>query len=176
MIWLKRSFITVFLTSALSAVAIGQLQSVATEEENEDRLSPAEEEYAYAAKGPAARVAAFLNIAQKKIERAKNLHQKDSGVDLNESLQGYVTALRGANTAISWGKHRGEDMQRHTAAVAKAVRKHITVLEKLSAETSPRNRRLLARICQVLNATQEPGELRQNEAWESGAVERVSGR
>ena len=97
----------------------------------EDRLSSAEEESAYAAKTPTERVAAFLKIANRKMEAAKKLHKSGSSEDIASCLRGYSSALQGAVTAVAWGEDLGTNMQRQTSAIRKAMRRHADILNKL---------------------------------------------
>ena len=102
----------------------------------EDRLSPDEEELAYAAKTPSERVAAFLKIADRKMEGAKKLHKSGSMEDIAQCLRGYSAALHGAVTAVAWGEDTGTNMQRQTAAIRKAMRRHAEILNKLESTSS----------------------------------------
>ena len=102
----------------------------------EDRLAPAEEELAYAAKSPSERVAAFLKIADRKMEGAKKLHKSGSMEDIAQYLRGYSAALQGAITAVAWGEDTGTNMQRQTAAIRKAIRRHAEILNKLEGASS----------------------------------------
>ena len=125
-----------FGTLALLAVVIGQPvhgQDLKPLEAGpaEDRLSSAEEELAYAAKSPTERVAAFLKIANRKMEAAKKLHKSGSSEDIAQCLSGYSSALQGAVTAVAWGEDLGTNMQRQTTAIRKALRRHADILNKL---------------------------------------------
>ena len=100
-------------------------------EPTEDRLSLAEEELAYAAKSPTERVAVFLKIADRKMEAAKKLRKAGSMEDIAACLRGYSSALQGAVTAVAWGEDLGTNMQRETAAIRKAMRRHADILNKL---------------------------------------------
>ena len=125
-----------FVALALLTIVVGQpvhgqdLKSLETEPV-EDRLSSAEEELAYAAKSPTDRVAAFLKIADRKMEAAKKLHKTRSSEDIALCLRGYSSALQGAITAVAWGEDVGTNMQRQASAIRKAMRRHADILNKL---------------------------------------------
>ena len=131
-----------FGTLALLAVVVGQPvrgQDLKPREGEpaEDRLSSVEEESAYAAKSPTERVAAFLKIADRKMEAAKKLHKSGPSEDIASCLRGYSSALQGAVTAVAWGEDLGTNMQRQTTAIRKAMRRHADILNKLdNASTS----------------------------------------
>jgi hypothetical protein len=123
-------------TLALLAVVVGrpvygQDLKPLEGEPAEDRLSSAEEELAYAAKNPTERVAAFLKIADRKMEAAKKLHKSGSSEEIASCLRGYSSALQGAVTAVAWGEDLGTNMQRQTTAIRKAMRRHADILNKL---------------------------------------------
>ena len=103
----------------------------------EDRLSLAEEEFAYATKNPTDRVAAFLKICDRKMEAARKLGKAGSSEDIARCLRGYGSALQGAVTAVSWGEDRGTNMQRQADAIRKVLRKHAAILKKLETAASP---------------------------------------
>jgi len=122
-------------TLTLLAFVVGQpahgqdLKSL--EGAGEDRLSSAEEGLAYAAKSPTERVAAFLKIADRKMEAAKKLHKSESIEGIARCLHGYASALQGAITAVAWGEDLGTNMQRQTTAIRKTMRRHAEILNKL---------------------------------------------
>jgi hypothetical protein len=125
-----------FVALALLTIVVGQsghgqdLKPLEAEA-IEDRLSFAEEELAYAAKSPTERVAAFLKIADRKMEAAKKLHKTRSSEDIALCLRGYSSALQGAITAVAWGEDVGTNMQRQASAIRKAMRRHADILNKL---------------------------------------------
>jgi hypothetical protein len=106
-------------------------------ESTEDRLSPAEEGFAYATKSPSDRVAAFLKIADRKMEAAKRLRKTGSIEDIAVCLRGYSSALQGAVMAVAWGEDLGANMQRQEAAIRKAMRRHADILNKLESASPP---------------------------------------
>ena len=109
----------------------------APEQSIEDRLSPAEEEFAYATKNPTDRVAAFLKIADRKVETAKRFRKAGSLDDMNMSLCGYGSALQGAVMAVAWGEDIGTNMQRQEIAIRKTIRRHSDILNKLESTLPP---------------------------------------
>ena len=102
----------------------------------EDRLSLAEEESAYATKSPTERVAAFLKIADRKMDAAKKIRKTGSMEEIASCLRGYSAALQGAVTAVAWGEDLGTNMQRQTTAIRKAMRRHADILNKLENNSS----------------------------------------
>lgn len=106
-------------------------------EPTEDRLSAAEEEFAYATKNPSDRVAAFLKIADRKMEAARRLRKTGSIEDIAMCLRGYSSALQGAVMAVTWGQDLGANMQRQEAAIRKAIRRHADILNKLESASPP---------------------------------------
>ncbi|MSO22067.1 MAG: hypothetical protein EXQ58_02175 [Acidobacteria bacterium] len=127
---------------ALLAVAachpvLGQDPKPVQEQTTEDRLSTAEEEFAYATKSPTGRVAAFLKIADPKMETAKRLHKGRSTEDMALSLRGYSSALQGAVVAVAWGQDLGANMQPQEAAIRKAIRRHADILSRLENALPP---------------------------------------
>jgi hypothetical protein len=121
----------VLLTIVVAQPGQGQDLKPLEPEAVEDRLSFAEEELAYAAKSPTERVAAFLKIADRKMEAAKKLHKTRLSEDIALCLRGYSSALQGAITAVAWGEDLGINMQRQTSAIRKAMRRHADILNKL---------------------------------------------
>jgi hypothetical protein len=115
----------------------GQDRKLGQEQSSEDRLSPAEEEAAYATKNPTARVAAFLKIADRKMETARRLHKAGSFGDMALCLSGYPSALQGAIMAVAWGEDLGANMQRQEGAIRKAIRRHADILKKLESTSKP---------------------------------------
>jgi hypothetical protein len=128
--------IAVLLAFATCQPILAQSPEALEREPVEDRLSSAEEELAYAAKTPSERVAAFLKIANQKMEAARKLHKAGSIEDLALCLRGYSSALQGAITAVAWGEDTGTSMQRQTAAIRKAMRRHAEILNKLEGASS----------------------------------------
>jgi hypothetical protein len=124
----------------------------------EDRLSLAEEELAYAAKSPTERVAVFLKIADRKMEAAKKLRKTGSTEEIASCLRGYSSALQGAVTAIAWGEDLGTNMQRETAAIRKAMRRHADILNKLenTSTSGPRPAILQVRAALATAETSQP--------------------
>ena len=116
----------------------GQDPKPVQEQPIEDRLSAAEEEFAYAAKSPTGRVAAFLKIADRKMETAKRLQKAGSFEEMDSSLRGYSSALQGAVMAVAWGEDLGASMQREETTIRKAMRRHADILKKLETATPTR--------------------------------------
>ena len=127
-------------------------------ESTEDRLSPAEEEFAYATKSPSDRVAAFLKIADRKMEAAKRLRKTGSIEDIAVCLRGYSSALQGAVMAVAWGEDLGTNMQRQTTAIRKAMRRHADILNKLenASPSGPRTSILQVRAALASAETAQP--------------------
>ena len=150
---------------ALLAVTIGQpvlaenLEAL-QREPLEDRLSIAEEEQAYAAKSPTERVAAFLKIANRKMEAARKLHKAGSTEDLATCLRGYSSALQGAVTAVAWGEDTGTNMQRQTAAIRKAMRRHADILNKLESASSSASKPCILQVRAALASAESAQPLR----------------
>ena len=129
--------IVALLVMVLSRSVTGQNPQPAQEQSIDDRLSPAEEEFAYAAKNPGNRVAAFLKIADRKMEAAKRFHKAGSPQEMALSLRGYTPALQGAVVAVAWGEDLGANMQRQEAAIRKTIRRHADILRKLEIALPP---------------------------------------
>lgn len=125
------------LAAAFCHSISGQDHVLGQEPTSEDRLSLAEEEYAYATKNPTARVAAFLKIADRKMETAKRLHKAGLFEDMARSLGGYSSSLQGAIMAVAWGEDLGTNMQRQEGAIRKAIRRHADILKKLESASKP---------------------------------------
>lgn len=134
---LQRLGAVALLAALLCDSAPGQDPKPMQEQPTEDRLSPAEEESAYATKSPTDRVAAFLKIADRKMEIAKRLHKAGSFEEMALSLRGYSPALQGAVMAVAWGEDLGANMQRQEAAIRKAIRRHAEILNKLENALPP---------------------------------------
>jgi hypothetical protein len=128
---------------ALLSPAFAQDLPESFKRSSQDSLKLSEEEYAYATSNPAARVTAFLKIADNKILAAKRLQKSNPNASLMEPLKGYYAALEGANLGVSWGKDLGVDMRRQNSAIAKLVRRHAGILERLGANASPQERQVL---------------------------------
>jgi hypothetical protein len=92
---------------------------------------------AYATKNPSDRVAAFLKIADRKMEAAKRLRKTGSIEDITMCLRGYSSALQGAVMAVTWGQDLGANMQRQEAAIRKAIRRHADILNRLESASPP---------------------------------------
>jgi hypothetical protein len=152
-------------TLALLAIVVGQhvhgqdLKPVEAELV-EDRLSSAEEELAYAAKSPTERVAAFLKIADRKMEAAKKLHKSGSIEDIALCLRGYSSALQGAVTAVAWGEDLGTNMQRQTTAIRKAMRRHADILNKLESASPSRHKTSILQVRAALASAEIAQPLR----------------
>ena len=97
----------------------------------DDRLSSADEDFAYATKRPTDRVAAFLKIANRKIDAAKRIHKLGSFEDMTLSLCGYSSAIEGAFMAVAWGEDLGADMHRQEATIRKTIGRHRDILNKM---------------------------------------------
>ena len=134
---LRRLGTLALLAGVFSHPAPGQDLKPLEEEPAEDRLSTAEEEFAYATKSPTDRVAAFLKIADRKMEAAKRLRKAGSIEEMALSLRGYSSALQGAVMAVAWGGDLGANMQRQAAAIRKATRRHADILNKLESALPP---------------------------------------
>jgi hypothetical protein len=131
------------LAVVLLSTAFAQELPAPVKQPSLDNLTLWEEEYAYAASNPAARVTAFLKIADNKLLAARRLQKSNPDASLIESLKGYYTALEGANLAVSWGRDLGEDMQRQNSAITKLVRRHAGILERLGTSAKPQERQAL---------------------------------
>ena len=129
----RRQLAIVFLATAFCYPVLGQSLDSGPEQTTEDRLSPAEEEFAYATKSPTGRVAAFLKIADRKMVTARRLHKGGSFEDMALSLRGYSSALQGAVMAMAWGADLGTNMQRQESAIRKAIRRHADILDKMES-------------------------------------------
>src|SRR5262245_8364394 len=116
------------------------------EQSIEDRLSPAEEEFAYATRSPTNRVAAFLKIADRKMEAAKRLHKAGSFEEMTLSLRGYTSALQGAVMAVAWGEDTGANMQRQETAIRKTIRRHADILTKLESSLPPESKTTILQV------------------------------
>jgi len=128
----RRGAIAILATLFCYVVAAQDFKA-APEQSGEDRLSPAEEEFAYATKNPTDRVAAFLKIADRKMETAKRFRKAGSLDEMNMSLSGYGSALQGALMAVAWGEDVGANMQRQEIAIRKTIRRHSDILNKLES-------------------------------------------
>ena len=126
----------------------------------EDRLSSVEEELAYAAKSPTDRVAAFLKIANRKMEAAMKLHKAGATEDLAVCLRGYSSALQGAVTAVAWGEDLGTNMQRQTTAIRKAMRRHADILNKLESASSSASKPSILQVRAALASAETAQPLR----------------
>jgi hypothetical protein len=131
------------LAVALLSPAFAQDLPDSFKRSSQDSLKLSEEEYAYATNNPAARVTAFLKIADNKILAAKRLQKSNPNASLMEPLKGYYAALEGANLGVSWGKDLGEDMRRQNSAIAKLVRRHAGILERLGASAPSQERQVI---------------------------------
>lgn len=115
-----------------------------------DHLSPAEEELAYSAKSPAERVEVLLRIADRRVEATRKALRTNPSANVEASLKGYMSALDGAQMAVSWGQSLGMNMQRQLGAIGKTSRKHIIILGKLESTAASVQRSSLLRIKQAL--------------------------
>jgi hypothetical protein len=138
----------------------GQHREVEQESISGDRLSLVEEEFAYATKNPTARVAAFLKIADRKVETARRLHKAGSFEDMARSLSGYSSALQGAITAVAWGEDVGTNMQRQEAAIRKAIRRHADILKKLESTPKPEPKNAILQARAALASAEAAAPLR----------------
>jgi hypothetical protein len=147
------------LAIALLFPALGQDLPVPVARSSQDSLNLSEEEYAYAANSPAARVTAFLTIADNKILAAKRLQKSNPNASLMESLKGYYAAMQGASLGVSWGRELGEDMRRQNTAIAKIARRHAGILERLGSGANLQERQALLQMQDFLRAqTTTPGD------------------
>jgi hypothetical protein len=159
------------LAIALLFPALGQDLPISVARSSQDSLNLSEEEYAYAANSPAARVTAFLRIADNKILAAKRLQKSNPNASLTESLKGYYAAMQGASLGVSWGRELGEDMRRHNAAIAKIARRHAGILELLGSGANLQERQALLQMRDFLRAqTTTPGGRCQTATF-SGCVD-----
>ncbi|MCI0622722.1 MAG: hypothetical protein L0387_13860 [Acidobacteria bacterium] len=150
---IQRLLAVIALAAVFCSSARGDDPKPPGESLNDDRLSPSEEEFAYATKSPAERVAAFLKIADRKMETAKRLQKTGSFEAIVACLRGYSSALHGAVMAVSWGENLGSDMQRQTAAINKATRRHSAILKKLEG-TATAGQEPMHQIREALASTQ----------------------
>ncbi len=151
---------SVLLAFTICQPILAQTLEALEREPVEDRLSSAEEELAYAAKTPSERVAAFLKIADRKMEAAKKLHKAGSIEDLALCLRGYSSALQGAVTAVAWGEDTGTNMQRQTAAIRKAMRRHAEILNKLEGASSSASKSSILQVRAALASAEIASPLR----------------
>ncbi len=121
----------------------------------DDTLPLTEEDFVYNTKTPTQRVAAFMKIADRKMEEARQLQKKNPGSDFLVPLQGYIQAFQGAWTGVSWGQSRGENMRRSIETIEKTARRHQTVLYKLQAGASSDQKQAIVQIQNLLSARQK---------------------
>jgi hypothetical protein len=159
------------LAIALLFPALGQDLPISVARSSQDSLNLSEEEYAYAANSPAARVTAFLRIADNKILAAKRLQKSNPNASLTESLKGYYAAMQGASLGVSWGRELGEDMRRHNAAIAKIARRHAGILELLGSGANLQERQALLQMRDFLRAQTTTPRGRCQTATFSGCVD-----
>ena len=152
--------IGVLLAFTICQPILAQSLEAVEREPAEDRLSSAEEELAYAAKTPSARVEAFLKIANRKMDAARKLHKARSIEDVALCLRGYSSALQGAITAIAWGEDTGINMQRQTAAIRKAMRRHAEILNKLEGASSSASKPSILQVRAALASAEGAPPLR----------------
>jgi hypothetical protein len=152
--------IGVLLALTILQPILAQSLEVLEREPVEDRLSSAEEELAYAAKTPSERVAAFLKIANRKMDAARKLHKAGSIEDLALSLRGYSSALQGAITAVAWGEDTGVNMQRQTATIRKAMRRHAEILKQLEGTPSSASKPSILQVRAALASAEVAPPLR----------------
>lgn len=148
------------LAAAFCHPTYGQDRELGPEPTSEDRLSLAEEEYAYATKNPTARVAAFLKIADRKMETAKRLHKAGAFEDMGRSLGGYSSALQGAIMAVAWGEDLGTNMQRQEGAIRKAIRRHADILKKLESTSKAEPKPAILQARAALTSAEASAPLR----------------
>ena len=128
----RRGAIAILATLFCYVIASQDFKA-AQDQSSEDHLSPAEEEFAYGTKNPTDRVAAFLKIADRKMETAKRFCKAGSLDEMKMSLSGYGSALQGALMAVAWGEDVGANMQRQETAIRKTIRRHSDILNKLES-------------------------------------------
>ena len=146
----------VFSACCLSGLALtGASRAWAAIAEEDNRLTTAEEDYAYNAKTPCQRVKAFLKIADVKVESAKRALKKDASSDVSSFLRGYSVALEGAWMGVSWGQVKGTDMRESIHAIEKATQRHSETLQKLKANSSLTQRETLSQIRSAVKTVQK---------------------
>ncbi|PYV41777.1 MAG: hypothetical protein DMG06_16100 [Acidobacteria bacterium] len=150
----------VFSVCCLCGLALtGVSRSWAAMAEEDNKLTTAEEDYAYDAKTPHQRVKAFLRIADAKVESAKRARKRDPSSAISFFLRGYSIALEGAWMGVSWGQAQGTDMTESIRAIEKATRRHSETLRKLEANSSLTERETLS---QIQNAAKKSQKSEQN--------------
>ena len=154
---IKRSLrMWVFSACCVSGLAITAVsRSWAEIAEEDNRLTIAEEDYAYNAKNPCQRVKAFLKIADIKVESVRKALRKDTSSDVSLLLRGYSTALEGAWMGVSWGRAKGTDMTESIHAIEKATQRHLTTLQKLEAHSRLSQQETLAQIQSAVTKSQK---------------------
>lgn len=158
---MKRLFrLWVFSACCVSGLALTSVSaSWAAIAEEDNKLTTAEEDYAYNANTPGQRVKAFLKIADAKVESAKRALKRDASPDVSVFLRGYSTALEGAWMGISWGQAKGTDMTESIHAIEKATRRHSRTLQTLEANSNLTQRETL---CQIQSAVKKSQQSEQN--------------
>jgi len=121
---------------------------------DEDRLTTAEENYAYSTKDPSQRVKAFLKVADTKVEQVRRDVRAGTPADISGSFKGYTTAIEGAWMAVSWGQARKADVTESIRAIHKTTKKHLETLQKLQATAANPHREALAQIVTTLSKMQ----------------------
>lgn len=169
MIRFPRMLLALVLLAISSTLIRGQQLLTSPSPNHDDRLSPPEEEHAYGTMNPSARVAAFLKIADRKIENARRLQKANPDTPLAEALKGYLAAVEGAIRGVSWGKDRGEDMRRQSDSVARTIGRHARELRRLGSTVETPDRPFLLQLRQALLA-RHPQRMQQEPAWESGRL------
>ncbi len=143
----KRSILRITIGGLLfSGCALFSIRPVYSNPSPDDRLTPAEEDYAYDTKNPSQRVRAFLKIADSRVDTLRKTTRRNASTDSKVTFSGYSTALEGAWMAISWGKAMGLDMQRSIQAITKTTRKHLRILHEIEARLTPQQTAVLSQF------------------------------
>jgi hypothetical protein len=143
----KQNSLLLWITRAiLSAVLLAPTALQAEAADEDDNLTPVEENYAYSTQTPSQRVKAFLKVAEGKLQQVKKNSQKGSSSDISVPFKGYSTAMEGAWMGVSWGQALRADMRDSVRAIQKTTQRHVETLRKLEATAGPSQREALAQI------------------------------
>ncbi len=156
----RRLRLWVFSACCISGLALtGVSKSWAAIAEEDNKLTTAEEDYAYNAKTPCQRVKAFLKIADAKVESAKRALKKDASSEVSLFLRGYSVALEGAWMGVSWGQTKGTDMTESIHAIEKATQRHSETLQKLEVNSSLTQQETLSQIQNAVKKNQKSEQI-----------------
>jgi hypothetical protein len=142
----QSSFLLWTTRTILAAVLLAPTVLQAETADEDDNLTPVEENYAYSTKAPSRRVKAFLKVADGKLQQVKKNAQKGSSSDISGPFKGYSTAIEGAWMGVSWGQARRTDMRESIRSIQKTTQRHVEILKKLEATASPSQHEALAQM------------------------------